>query len=884
MSVTKQAFGFSRLGTWIKIKYEEEQRTPRFVIPILFLLLALVANVWIPFYPLWMALIIASIVGILSFRFPFLSLVVLSLFVCAAAAYQTPEFGLFMLLFFMILLIISLFEWRLGYLVFLTIALSRFGLSLVVPVVSAMALSLFLSLAVVVVSGIFLTFLVTCGNLTVAGMFVGPVHQSSFMAFYRPVAETFAPSNIGSALFGMDGADLDIISRVMSDNLGMSIVPILEIIVWGLAVYLVYRYFHRTSAETKHPVKTAIIPSGIIAGSFFFAYAILLTPEVGGIVAGVLLFGVVFTAILIGRAGKIFFTPYISTLDVDVGIGTRISEMENLGESSFELVGGLADVKEDLRESIVVPLLMSDVAKKYGIDPPKGILLFGPPGCGKTLLMKALANELHVEMVTVKCSDIMSKWYGESEGKVAELFRIAKERRPCIIFFDDLEAMAKHRDMYSGDDVTPRLLSIILAEMDGMDQSAGIILVGTTNKPELIDPALLRPGRFDKIIYVPPPDVKERVEILKVHLAGRPMDKNIDMTTIAVKCDRFSGADLANLAREAATIAMRRALDTKQHTTITMSDLKTVAVTVKPSITLAMLENYEMLKLDFERKMHHVKRADHGWTVNWDDVGGADRVKKDIKDYIELLIEEPDVLENFRLKTGRGMLLFGPPGCGKKHIMRAAANNLDIPIQEISSTELVGSRSQFMPSVRDIFRRAREATPSIVLISDIDVIGARDTIEGPDASKAIAQILMEIDNVSAKEHILVIATTNRPHTLHPSLLRPGRFDKMFYVPLPDKDARKKIFEIYLRNIPKAKDVDSALLEKLSVMTDSYSAADIAAIVDEAKLMTVINYKAGELRAVTKKELVGAIERVESSITPEDLESAHAFMKTYKVRK
>jgi SpoVK/Ycf46/Vps4 family AAA+-type ATPase len=329
---------------------------------------------------------------------------------------------------------------------------------------------------------------------------------------------------------------------------------------------------------------------------------------------------------------------------------------------------------------------------------------------------------------------------------------------------------------------------------------------------------------------------------------------------------------------------MRRALDTKQHTTITMSDLKTVAVTVKPSITLAMLDNYEMLKLDFERKMHHVKRADHGWMVSWDDVGGADRVKKDIKDYIELLIEEPDVLENFRLKTGRGMLLFGPPGCGKKHIMRAAANNLDIPIQEINSTELVGTRSQFMPSVKDIFRRAREATPSIVLISDIDVIGARDSIEGPDASKAIAQILMEIDNVSAKEHILVIATTNRPHTLHPSLLRPGRFDKMFYVPLPDKDARKKIFEIYLKNIPRAKDVDSALLEKLADSTDAYSAADIAAIVDEAKLMTVINFKSGELRAVTKKELVSAVERVESSITPEDLESSHAFMKTYKVRK
>jgi SpoVK/Ycf46/Vps4 family AAA+-type ATPase len=499
-------------------------------------------------------------------------------------------------------------------------------------------------------------------------------------------------------------------------------------------------------------------------------------------------------------------------------------------------------------------------------------------------MMKALANELKVEMITIKCSDIMSKWYGESENKVAELFRVAKERKPCIIFFDDLEAMAKHRDMYAGDDVTPRLLSIILAELDGMDHSSGIILVGTTNKPELIDPALLRPGRFDKIIYVPPPDLAERVAILNVHLKKRPRAEDLDLKAVAAKCERFSGADIANLTREAATLAMRRALSTNSDSVISIEDMTTVATNIRPSISLAMLENYELLKLDFERKMHHVKRDERAWAVNWNDVGGLDRTKKDIKDYIQLLIQEPEVLDSFRLKSGRGMLLFGPPGCGKKHIMQAAANNLEITIQEINATELAGGNGYGGPTIKDIFYRARESTPSIVLIEDIDVIGSRESIEDPDAGRSISQILAEFDNVESKEHILVIATTNRPQNLHPSLLRPGRFDKMFYLPPPVEEARKSIFRIYLRNIPLAKGVDIALLDELAARTEGYSSADLAAVVDEAKLIAVMNGKAGSKRLLTKDNLLHALDRVESSITPEDMESSLTFMKDYKVKR
>lgn len=874
---------FGKLGEYFAETVENERRYPRLLTPLLFLVLGGVAMTWIPFYPAWMVFIISLVVALISYRFPYLALIVSGVFITSAAAYQTPEFGLFMLLFLLVILVISLFEWRLGYLVILTISLSRFGLSLVVPVIAAALLPVLVSLSAVVLAGAFLWFLVTCGNLNVAGMFVGSAHTSSFMVFYEPVAGGFAPSDVGMALMDVQTADIDVIGQVIGNNFGVSIAPLIQIILWGLAAYLVFRFYNRESGGTKYPLPMALLPSGILTASFFGAYVYELNSGGGGMIAGALLFGATFVSILAARVSKEFLAPYFANLDVEIGVGTRISDMEDLGESSFELIGGLDDVKEDVKESIVVPLLMSDVAARYGIEPPKGILLFGPPGCGKTLLMKALANELKVEMLTVKCSDIMSKWYGESEGKVADLFRIAKERKPCIIFFDDLEAMAKHRDLYAGDDVTPRLLSIILAELDGMDRSSGIILVGTTNKPEMIDPALLRPGRFDKVIYVPPPDILERVAILKVHLQKRPLAKNINLNLIAAKCERFSGADLANLAREGATLAMKRALATKKDTVINSDDLNKVATTIRPSITLAMLETYELLKLDFERKMHHLRREDSRWAVGWDDVGGMDRIKKDIRDYIDLLIKEPKVLEDFRLKTGRGMLLFGPPGCGKKHIMRAAANDLGVPIQEISAAELVGGAAETAPPIKEIFYRARESTPSIVLISDIDILGSKEAVEDKGASQALSQILAEIDNVESREHILVIATTNRPQILHPSLLRPGRFDKMFYVPPPNEEARAKVFDIYLRNIPKNKDVDAAFVSLLAKETDGFSSADIAAVVDEAKLMAVINCTDATCRAVSKDDLTNALRRVEGSITPEDMDSSKTFMKVYKVR-
>jgi SpoVK/Ycf46/Vps4 family AAA+-type ATPase len=243
-------------------------------------------------------------------------------------------------------------------------------------------------------------------------------------------------------------------------------------------------------------------------------------------------------------------------------MGMHLKEYTNqelskiVAKAGFKDIGGLVDVKREVKNAIMVPLLEPDMAAKYGVKPSKGILLFGPPGCGKTLMLRAVASDLNIDMIGIKCSDVMSKWYGESENLIASLFKEAKARAPCILFLDEIDSIAKRRDFYSTDDVTPRVLSIMLSEMDGMEAAEGVIVVATTNMPDLVDPALMRPGRFDKVIYVPPPDEVSRREIMKIHLLNRYVSKGIDASVIAKRTEGFSGADLANLVTEASTLSL----------------------------------------------------------------------------------------------------------------------------------------------------------------------------------------------------------------------------------------------------------------------------------------------------------------------------------------
>ena len=900
-----------QIERWLKGQTKEPNH-----LPVLFLgFLGLLGGSFVPFYPWPFILLIAGVVMIVAWRFPQLSLLLLVLLMAPAVGYQSPALGLVFLFAAIPILFASLIDWRFGAGAFLTLLLAPFGLSFVAPIFFGVVFSLYLGLAVAIAGGLFVSLFVTLGNFPVLGYLAGPGANTSISlvsGHAGPLLPTiplqyFLTSNaLGSAYSALLSPNLSQFAG-SGNGIGYIAIPIAEVAVWCLAVWIVtWLTRDREQQTTRGVLRNSTVSGALLAGASVggltaFGYenwtsivVILFIPATVAVVLG---------SLLVRDAFEGFFTSRIG----GTAVGTRVAEMKGLQKVTFEMVGGLHDVKADVKESMIIPLMRKDVTSQFGLEPPKGILLFGPPGCGKTMTMKALASELGVEMISVKCSDVMSKWYGESEGKIAELLRAARERAPCIVFMDEIDAIAKRRDMYSADDVTPRLLSILLSEMDGLDKSSGVIIVGSTNKPDMIDPALMRPGRLDKIIYVPPPDFEERKEIVAVHLSGRPVAKNLDLDEIARKTERFSGADLANLVREAATIAVRRMMVSGQVTPIRQEDFLEVLPRMKPSISMRVIAEYETMKLDYERKMHQTHRTERRVLVRWDDVGGLENVKGAIREYVELPLTRPELMESYRIKSGRGILLFGPPGCGKTHVMRAAANELNVPMQIVNGPELVSALAgQSEAAIREVLYRARENAPSIIFFDEIDAIASKDSMRTPEVSRAVSQFLTEMDGIRPKDKVIIVATTNRPQTLDPALLRPGRFDKIFYVPPPDSTARRDIFRIHLAGVPVDGGVDYNLLAE---RTPGFSGADIAAVVDEAKLIalrsqlsTEIEKGFGPIRpspdtpppapgtevapqvvGVRMTDLMEAIGKTKSSVTVETLTWAEEFIKTYGTR-
>jgi SpoVK/Ycf46/Vps4 family AAA+-type ATPase len=874
---------------------------------------------FMPFYPWPYVLFFVGAVMGLAWKFPQLALMLMVLLVVPEVAYQSGALG-FIFLFAMIpVLFASLLDWRFGLGTVLTLFLAPVGLSFSVPIFLGLVFSLYLGLAVAVAGGLLIGLFVTLGNLPVLGYLVGPSPSAGHTLVAGHTAallptipmEMFSFNNVGQAYANLLSPNFSVLTSGAA-GIGSLAIPLVEVAAWCLAVW----WLHRALTDREHQTMSALTSSSAVGGVAIAAATVgallAFNYGTGPWMLIVLLF---VPAVMTAATGSLIlkdeFEAYFTSRLGGTSVGTRIAEMKGLTKVTFEMVGGLHDVKADIKESMVIPLMRRDITARFRLEPPKGILLFGPPGCGKTMLMKALATELGVEMISIKSSDVMSKWYGESENKIADLLRTARERAPCILFMDEIDAVAKRRDMYTADDVTPRLLSILLAEMDGIDKSAGVIVVGSTNKPDLIDPALMRPGRLDKIIYVPPPDYNERMEIAHVHLLGRPVNRSIDLAEIAKRTERFSGADIANVVREAATMAVRREMTTNVASPIIMDDFLHVLPRIKPSISLRMIAEYETMKLDYERKMHQSVRAERKVIVRWDDVGGLLDIKQALREYVELPLQRPELMESYRIKSGRGILLFGPPGCGKTHVMRAAANELNVPMQIVSGPELVSALAgQSEAAVRDVLYRARENAPSIVFFDEIDALAGRESMRTPEVSRAVSQFLTEMDGLRPKDKVMIIATTNRPQTLDPALLRPGRFDKILYVPPPDETARADIFRIHLKGVPTDGAIDTLALARL---TERWSGADIANAVDEAKLIAIRTQLGAEARraaagsgaeyfatspipkavsatetpleivGVRQSDLLKAVSQTRSSITPETLAWAEEFIRLYGTR-
>ncbi len=552
--------------------------------------------------------------------------------------------------------------------------------------------------------------------------------------------------------------------------------------------------------------------------------------------------------------------PVIITENTIIEILEKPVAMINVPKVTYEDIGGLRDVIVKVRELIELPLRHPELFARLGIEPPKGVLLYGPPGTGKTLLAKAVANESDANFIAINGPEIMSKFYGESEQRLREIFKEAEQNAPSIIFIDEIDAIAPKRDEVVGE-VERRVVAQLLALLDGLESRGQVIVIAATNRPNAIDPALRRPGRFDREIEVTLPDKQGRLEILQIHTRHMPLADDVDLEKIAEMTKGYTGADLAALVKEAAMHALRRYLpliDIEQEK-IPVEILEKMVVKMED-----FLQAYKEITPSGLREIQ-VEIPE----VRWSDVGGLNQIKQEIREAVEWPLKHPHVFARLGVKPPRGILLFGPPGTGKTLLAKAAATESGANFIAVRGPEILSKWvGESEKAIRKIFERARQVAPTIVFFDEIDAIaparGLRHDTSGV-TDRIVNQLLTEMDGIQPLQNVVVIAATNRPDIIDPALLRPGRFDRLIYVPPPDKEARKEIFKIHTRKVPLADDVD---LDKLAEMTEGYTGADIEAVVREA-VMIKLREKL-EVGPVHMKHFEQALKKIQPSLTQEDI--------------
>jgi transitional endoplasmic reticulum ATPase len=524
---------------------------------------------------------------------------------------------------------------------------------------------------------------------------------------------------------------------------------------------------------------------------------------------------------------------------------------------TYEEIGGLDDEIQRIREMVELPLKHPELFGRLGIAPPKGVLLFGPPGCGKTLLAQAVANESEAHFISINGPEIMSKFYGESEKRLRQIFEEAEKNAPSIIFIDELDAIAPKREEVIGE-VERRVVAQLLAVMDGLQKRGQVIVIGASNRPNAIDPALRRPGRFDREVEINVPDKDGRHRIILIHSRGMPLE-SVDPKAIAEITHGFVGADLAALCREAAMRALRRYLPR-----INLED---------DEIPPEVLADLRVTNDDFIEALREIQpTAMREVTievpnVRWSDVGGLELIKHKLQQAVQWPLQEPEAFSRLGVEPPRGVLLYGPPGCGKTLLARAVATESEANFISIKGPEVLSKWvGESEKAVREVFRRARHAAPAIIFFDEIDAIAPPRGTGGGDShvtERVISQFLTEVDGIQGLKDIVVLAATNRPDLLDPALLRPGRFDRHILVPAPDAAARKQIFEIYTSLMPLAKDVK---LDELVRLSENFAGSDIAACCREAALAALDEDM--KTQKVTQKHFLKAIEEINPTVTPE----------------
>ncbi len=537
----------------------------------------------------------------------------------------------------------------------------------------------------------------------------------------------------------------------------------------------------------------------------------------------------------------------------------RLSNLKILSEAAtdkknritYEEIGGLGVEITAMREIVELPLRHPELFARLGVEPHSGVLLYGPPGCGKTLLAKVIASESDANMYLINGPEIMNKYYGETEARLREIFKEAKDNSPSIIFIDEIDAIAPKREEAYGD-VEKRVVAQLLALMDGLTERGNVIVLGASNRPDSVDPALRRPGRFDREMEISVPNADGRLEILHIHTRGMPLSDDVDLKNLASELHGYTGADIKSLCRESAIKAIRRYLPE--------IDLENERIPSK------MLQSMEIKSRDFYDAMHdvvptamrefYVERA----KVWWKDVGGLDYAKKTLEDNMITSVNDPSKFTKMGIKPPKGVLLYGPPGCGKTILARALAAECGANMILVRGPEILSKWvGESEKAIREIFRKAKTSAPCVIIFDELDSLAkSRTSEEGNRGETILSQMLTEMEE-GGTSRIIIVGITNRPDLIDNSMLRTGRLDIVLFIQPPDEKGRLEIIKILTEKMPLTSDVD---LDEIAVSTQNYTGADLASLCREA----VVNAMQNNSKKINSNDFALALKKVKPSIT------------------
>jgi transitional endoplasmic reticulum ATPase len=574
--------------------------------------------------------------------------------------------------------------------------------------------------------------------------------------------------------------------------------------------------------------------------------------------------------------------PVIISENTEVSLNSKAVEIsdEKIPEITYEDIGGLSEEIKKIRELVEIPMKHPEIFERLGIEPPKGILLHGPPGTGKTLLAKAVANESEANFILLNGPEIMSKFYGESEKKIRDIFDEAEKTAPAIIFIDEIDAIAPKREEVQGE-VERRVVSQLLTMMDGLKSRGKVVVIGATNRINAIDEALRRPGRFDREIEISVPSKEGRLQILKIHTRNMPFDKNVNLEEIASLTHGFVGADLQALTKETAMVVLRRLLPQ-----MNLDKEEKISQEILEKLIIKQEDFFEALKVVRPSAMREVLVETPN--VSWDDVGGLNKIKEELKEAVEWPIRNPEVFKRMGIKPSKGILLYGPPGTGKTLLAKAVAKESEANFIQVKGPSLlsmwVGKSEEGM---RKVFERARQVAPCIIFFDEIDALASKRGMEQGTkvTERVLNQMLAEMDGLEDLKEVIVIGATNRPDMLDSALLRPGRFDKILLVNAPEEKERLSILKIHTKNMPLGENEKlleekekEEFLKDIAKQTEGYTGADLEAVVREAAYFALRENINSNI--VTKKNFEQALEKIKPSVTKSTIEVYKKIEETY----